>query len=135
MVIDAGVDFAFLNANRFVEDLSSKTLSGLEKDPSSALQYSSMPDSSAETTQLYMELKARALTGWRWSDVVVYIGLSDTVVPLKISILLSVSLVTANSESEAPRGCTQHMQRGIYSRVTTANRSGKRQTAILNIDS
>ena len=63
-----GTDLAFLNAKRFVEDLSSKTLLGFSKEPSPALQYSIIPDSSAETTQSKALLNASETTGLRWID-------------------------------------------------------------------
>ena len=48
---EVAAPLAFLKANRLVDDLSSNTLSGFSKEPSPALQYSIIPDSSAEMTQ------------------------------------------------------------------------------------
>lgn len=79
MVRDVGTDLAFLNSKRPVEDLYSKTLSGLENSRSGfGDQYSTIPPSSQETTQLYLSLKAIRWTMLRWRFWTVYsaLGLS-----------------------------------------------------------
>src|SRR5271155_2441586 len=55
MVIHDGADLAFFKSNKLVEDFILKTVSGFSK-LSRGVQYSIMPDSSAETTQSYTGL-------------------------------------------------------------------------------